>query len=189
MEVTSVHGGPKTDSSPSIYHPSERTSPMQQKFEAATKANYKPSTKIPYKPSLWFFYGTLMDPEILQSVLGLPELPVLQKGRIHGFKIRMWGVYPTLVPCDGCEVEGMIYKIESVLQFVRLEGYETSAYRWCFCTIEMDDGTRVEYGRTFRWAGDLDSKELEDGEFDLSRYQKFFKPSMVKEMMERIKEL
>jgi gamma-glutamylcyclotransferase (GGCT)/AIG2-like uncharacterized protein YtfP len=121
-------------------HPSERTSPMQQKFEAATNANYKSSTKIPYKPSLWFFYGTLMDLEILQSVLGLPELPVLQKGRIHGFKIRMWGVYATLVSGDRCEVEGMVYKIESVLQFVRLEEYETSAYRWCFCTIEMDDG-------------------------------------------------
>ena len=40
-------------------------------------------------PGCVFFYGTLMDPEVLQTILSLPELPVMERGHINGFSMKM----------------------------------------------------------------------------------------------------
>ncbi|KAH0541394.1 hypothetical protein FGG08_004158 [Glutinoglossum americanum] len=152
--------------------------PIASLIRQRLKQETKPTT-TPSGPGFCFFYGTLADPEILQSILKLQDPPVLQKGKIHGFKTRMWGIYPTLVPCDDGEVGGMVYRIGDISQFERLEQYETSSYRWCSCTIELDDGRKIEGGWTFCWAGELDSKDLEDGEFDPDHFQKYFKGSVV----------
>lgn len=155
---------------------------MQQKFDAAAAAETNGSARVdpPYKPCLFFFYGTLMDPSILQSVLDLSEPPTIQKGRITGFKVKMWGIYPTLVPGEAQdEVVGTASKIDSCEQFLRLRTYETSAYDWCYCTIELEDGSTIDNCRTFCWAGSPKSRELEEGVFDLKRWQRYFKPSVV----------
>ncbi|KAL2014145.1 hypothetical protein VTN00DRAFT_1670 [Thermoascus crustaceus] len=103
-----------------------------------------------------------MDPEVLQSVLGLPELPILQKGWATGFTMKIWGIYPALIPKDGVtKVMG------GCLEVVPL--HHTSLQR------EV-----LPESRTFSWAGGPASKELEDGSFDLERYQKYFKPSAVR---------
>ncbi|KAI1177559.1 hypothetical protein F4777DRAFT_197603 [Nemania sp. FL0916] len=53
-----------------------------------------------FKPCYMFFYGTLMDPDILQDVTECPTKPVLQPGWITGFKPKMWSIFPTLLPPD-----------------------------------------------------------------------------------------
>ncbi|KAE8874282.1 hypothetical protein PTNB73_00914 [Pyrenophora teres f. teres] len=51
-----------------------------------------------FEPCHMFFYGSLMDPEVIQSVIKLTELPTTKPATISGFKIKMWGIYPALVP-------------------------------------------------------------------------------------------
>ncbi|KAI0424922.1 hypothetical protein F5Y09DRAFT_122788 [Xylaria sp. FL1042] len=58
-------------------------------------------TSDTFKPSHMFFYGTLMDADVLQHITRYPTKPVLRQGWITGFKRKMWGdSYPTLIPLD-----------------------------------------------------------------------------------------
>lgn len=93
--------------------PGYRRSVMQEKFLAADRANHDPGQEKPlFKPCHLFLYGSLMDPEVLQSVLGLPELPILQKGWVTGFTMKMWGIYPALIPKVGVtKVMGAVWKV------------------------------------------------------------------------------
>ena len=38
---------------------------------------------------LYFFYGTLQDPDILREILGLPQKPSLEPAQVESFKLRM----------------------------------------------------------------------------------------------------
>ena len=134
----------------------------------------------PFQPFHMFFYGSLMDPDVLQAILDLPELPTTRPATISGFSIKMWGIYPTLIPCYSGSVTGTLWKVTSEAQFDRLAAYETAAYRWDKCNAVLEGGKVLENCRTFCWAGEPDSKELEDGSFDLERYQKYFKPSVTR---------
>ncbi|KAF2437181.1 hypothetical protein EJ08DRAFT_655313 [Tothia fuscella] len=120
-----------------------------------------------FQPGYMLFYGSLMDPEVLEFIAELEEPPILLQGSVFGFSMKVWTQHPALIPHEGGKVIGRAWKVETEEQFQRLAHYETEAY-----TILKDC-------RTFRWAGEVDSKELEDGEFDLRAYQKFTKPAML----------
>ncbi|KFY43814.1 hypothetical protein V494_01808 [Pseudogymnoascus sp. VKM F-4513 (FW-928)] len=134
----------------------------------------------PFDPCPLFFYGSLIDPEVIQAVLELPETPVVESGSVCGFSTKMWGIYPALIPHEGGTVSGSIWRVNNESQFLRLKEYETSAYTWCPCDIELSNGDVLTGCRTFCWAGDPDSNELEEGTFDLQRYQRYFKASVVR---------
>ena len=87
----------------------------------------------PFRPCHMFFYGSLMDPEVIQAVLALPDLPTTQAASISGFRVRMWGPYPTLLPSSAGTVLGRVWKVTSEEHFNRLAEYETAAYRWVEC--------------------------------------------------------
>jgi gamma-glutamylcyclotransferase (GGCT)/AIG2-like uncharacterized protein YtfP len=146
-------------------------------FLKDTKANMPGE---PFQPFHMFFYGSLMDPEVLQAILDLPELPTTRPATISGFSIKMWGIYPTLISCYSGSVTGTLWKVTSEAQFDRLAAYETAAYRWDECNAVLEGGEVFQNCRTFCWAGEPDSKELEDGSFDLERYQKYFKSSVTR---------
>ncbi|RAR08644.1 zinc cadmium resistance protein [Stemphylium lycopersici] len=166
--------------------------PSSGAFEPIDKAHYNQFLKDtktnipgePFHPFYMFFYGSLMDPEVLQAILNLPELPTTKRGSISGWRIKMWGMYPTLIPlsCHSSgSVTGTAWKLTEEAQFDRLAAYETAAYRWDEWDMVLEGGGEVLRGcRVFCWAGDPGSKELEDGSFDLERYQKYFKPSVVR---------
>ena len=84
-----------------------------------------------------FFYGSLRDPDVLQAILGLPEAPSMRTASITHFKMKMWSVYPTLIPSTSASdvVKGTVYRIEEEQQFERLQRYETAAYTWTFCEV------------------------------------------------------
>jgi gamma-glutamylcyclotransferase (GGCT)/AIG2-like uncharacterized protein YtfP len=134
----------------------------------------------PFQPCLMFFYGSLMDPEVVQAVLNLPELPSTKPATIFGFRIKMWGIYPALIPSTSGQVAGFVWEVDSEEHFERLAAYETAAYTWVECEAVLDEGTVCKDCRTFCWAGNADSNELEDGCFDLERYQKYFKSSVTR---------
>ncbi len=121
-----------------------------------------------------------MDPEVLQAIAGLSEVPIMDEGSVTGFAMKMWGIYPTLIPRTGGKVSGTLWKVNELSEFSRLVRYETSAYTWCSCEIETGAGETLRDCRTFCWAGDPNSKELDEGKFDLQHYQKCFKPSFVR---------
>jgi hypothetical protein len=73
-----------------------------------------------------------MDAEVLQTVLDLPSLLVYKTAFLSGFKIKMWSIYPTLVPSAASnKIQGIVWKVESVEHFWGLREYETRAYRAC----------------------------------------------------------
>ncbi|KLJ11031.1 hypothetical protein EMPG_13682 [Blastomyces silverae] len=170
----------------------------------SSRGGTAPQIDPPWKPTYLFVYGSLMDLDVLQYILALPSPPPpLRPAKLKNYKMKMWGVYPTLIPkpsiSNGSKTEGgegvddddddaipgKLYLVEHPAQFTLLEAYETKAYTWHRCVAEFtdDDGgtsTTEQSGfecRTFVWAGDPDSSELSDGPaFDLERYQKHFKP-------------
>lgn len=147
---------------------------------AATTNHNRKEPERPFEPCYLFFYGSLMDAEVLQTIAGLPEVPAIQDGSVTGFEMKMWGIYPTLIPCAGAQVLGTVWKVNKPGHFFRLQRYETSAYTWCSCEIRLSNGEILPGCRTFCWAGDVNSKELKQGKFDLEHYQKYFKASVVR---------
>lgn len=159
------------------------SAPLRKTGEAITVNGDQTEMKYrepPAVPCHMFFYGSLMDDDVLQAILDLDEAPTVQKGSITGFAARMWGIYPALVPHPGGMVSGTVWELTSESQFLRLASYETNAYTWCPCSVTLDDGSAVPEAWTFCWAGDVNSKELEEGEFNLERYQKYFKASVTR---------
>ncbi|KAF2647115.1 hypothetical protein K491DRAFT_672449 [Lophiostoma macrostomum CBS 122681] len=157
-------------------------------FEPIGKSQYchfLKDTKVsmpgePFQPLHMFFYGSLMDPEVLQAILDLPELPTTRSATMSGFNIKMWGIYPALIPSHSGSVTGTVWMVTSETHFDRLAAYETTAYRCDECEAVLEGGEVLKNCRAFCWAGEPDSKELEDGSFDLERYQKYFKPSVTR---------
>ena len=164
---------------PLVY--SEQSEPTDRahywQFPKETRTN---APGEPFHPFHMFFYGSLMDPEVLQAILNLPELPTTRPATIFGFRIKMWGIYPALIPCHSGTVTGTVWKVTSEAHFDRLAAYETVAYKWDECDAVLEDGEVLGNCRTFCWAGQPNSKELEDGSFDLERYQKYFKSSVTR---------
>ncbi|PGH18536.1 hypothetical protein AJ79_00315 [Helicocarpus griseus UAMH5409] len=177
---------PPTTSEPTFHIESSRGGPA-------------PPIDPPWKPTYLFVYGSLMDPDVIQAVLALPQPPPpLRPAKLKNYRMKMWGIYPTLVPSnpklknnvesksktengtvDG--ITGKLYLVEHPAQFTLLERYESQAYTWHRCVAQFtDDGSTTEQSgfecRTFVWAGEPESPELEEGRFDFERYQRYFKP-------------
>ncbi|KAK2791106.1 hypothetical protein FQN52_005062 [Onygenales sp. PD_12] len=151
-----------------------------------------PRIDPPWTPTYLFVYGSLMDPDVLQHVLALPSPPPpLRPARLKNYKMKMWGIYPTLIPNpdDGhssTSIDGRLYLVEHPAHFTLLEMYESRAYTWDEVVVEFadgDGGTTEQAGfkcRTFVWAGSAGSRELEEGGFDFERYRRVFKPAFLR---------
>lgn len=134
-------------------------------------------------PPSFFFYGSLMDPDVVRVIAETPAAePQLHRASIRGFRLRKWGVYPTLVPGSAEDaVQGVYWQAENTRQVDLLQRYETCQYTPATCVISVEgEGRTIEDGLTFVWAGDPASNELTDGEFSLERYQLYFKPDIFK---------
>jgi gamma-glutamylcyclotransferase (GGCT)/AIG2-like uncharacterized protein YtfP len=153
----------------------------KEAFSQCSKNTRADTPEELFQPCHMFFYGSLMDPEVLQAILDVPDIPTTRSATILGFQIKMWGIYPALVPSSSSrKVIGCVWEVLSENHFQRLAAYETAAYRWQECEAILEDGIVLDKCRTFCWAGEPDSKELEDGSFDLDRYQKYFKSSVTR---------
>ncbi|KAK2611673.1 hypothetical protein N8I77_005003 [Diaporthe amygdali] len=89
---------------------------------------------------LFFFYGTLMDPDIVQEVLGLPERPVLKPALLRNRgHMRMWGPYPAFLADQEprVDVKGMACEIEGTERKDRLATYEGDKYNETKCFVNL----------------------------------------------------
>ena len=84
---------------------------------AAAKARITglaPSTKPttpdlqPFAPCHMFFYGSLMDPEVIETIAKLQSPAQVRTATITGFRVKMWGIYPTLIPDEHGKVDGVV---------------------------------------------------------------------------------
>ncbi|KAI0433959.1 hypothetical protein F5Y09DRAFT_338075 [Xylaria sp. FL1042] len=148
-----------------------------------------------FEPFYFFFYGSLQDPSVLTSVCDLlddddnsalndtekDDVVVLRQGAsIGGWKVKMWGQFPALVPATAKDennnrVKGVAWLCEEYYHVTRLCSYESSAYRLAYCDVEVPaaDGNGVEVLKNARtFVSTLEEGNgLEDGEFNLEEYQ------------------
>jgi len=129
----------------------------------------------------FFFYGSLMDPDVLGTVLNLRHVPVYQDAWIEGYETKMWSIYPTVIPKEGGKVRGKVWRSNNSLHAARLARYETARYREERCEIKVEGGGAViKDGSVFVWARDPQHRDLEPGSFDLDIYQAHYKPDVFR---------
>ncbi|KAF2745041.1 hypothetical protein M011DRAFT_488565 [Sporormia fimetaria CBS 119925] len=149
-----------------------RTERQQEELELTLQMVAEARLRKLFQPCYMFFYGTLMDPEVLQGVLELPARPRISKASLQGYRVKMWGPYPVLVsdPFGGGEVAGTVWEVTSEDHFRRLQAYETGNYMWEPLAIRLENGEIEGNCRTFIWAGNPDSSELREGSFHTQGY-------------------
>lgn len=161
-----------------------KPAPCPTPTHPATGLNLNPPADVkPKEPKKLFFYGSLMDPDVLHAIARTSATdPELHKATIKGYKMKMWGCYPTLVPAGADDVvHGMYWQAENEGQLALLQRYETDRYEPAACAIHVDkDGSVIDDGLAFVWAGDAESGELKDGVFSLEEYRLYYKPVVFK---------
>ncbi|KAK3296173.1 uncharacterized protein B0H64DRAFT_397566 [Chaetomium fimeti] len=139
-----------------------------------------------FEPCTFFFYGSLMDPQVLMAVAKLDDQPDLQDVWVEGFEMKMWGgIYPVLLPINDTDnnsgashrIKGKAWRATTMDQCLRLQRYETSAYEPADCRLYHPGGGEPTKGLVFVWARDPGSNQLAEGVFDLEDWQKTHKPS------------
>lgn len=135
-----------------------------------------PSRKVITPPAgLYFFYGSLQDPDVLTDILDLQSPPVFQPATLVGHKVHMWGQYPALLPDPDALVSGLVFEVADEVHAAKLATYETNSYRVVPCIINFNstdivgDATRAE-GFVFEFCGN--ARDLTDGAFDLTRWRR-----------------
>jgi len=94
-----------------------------------------------------FFYGTLMDADVLAAVLGAPRVDArrLVPATLAGYRrFRLVGrSYPSLVPADAdARVDGLLFKRCTPGEWARLAAYEDREYQVRTVTVETPAGPR-----------------------------------------------
>lgn len=124
----------------------------------------------------YFFYGSLMDPQTAQQVLGLETPPTMRPAIFtKGGQLKMWGPFPALVTDEKpkLDIKGMACEVEGAERKDRLAAYEGDSYgevSSCMIFVFRDDGsTDWVMGKMFDWAGS--KEDLKDGTFDLEAYK------------------
>lgn len=129
-----------------------------------------------YKPTLYFFYGTLTQSEMLRHVLDISkdQRVTLRPTEIIGCSFTNLGQYRALIDGEpGEEVHGRAYLVTSIEDEQKLARYETSTYEARPCDIYFTDndvekrqgekGGNAVDGMAFKYAGD--DKALKVGRF------------------------
>lgn len=97
--------------------------------------------------SSFFFYGTLMDPEIVRAVIGRPLSGLSPRiAHLEGFK-RVYvaaATYPALVAESGSSIEGIVVSRISPIEISRITRYEGADYESRLTTVLASDGQSVE---------------------------------------------
>jgi hypothetical protein len=123
--------------------------------------NPLPACVLP-EPAWYFFYGTLMDPEVLARVAGLDKEPIMSRATIRRKRVRYWGPFRAL--CRGEDsVDGLVWYASSVEIVERLRAYESDAYRDTCVYAELENGKKI-IAHTFFWNGEEEDLTVEPTE-------------------------
>jgi hypothetical protein len=118
------------------------THKVANKIEAETTEEQRKA-----QPAWYFFYGTVLDPEFLQSVVRLDDTPVMIKAKVSNVKLKYGTYYKALCEGEG-SVEGAAWFVPSAEAVKRLRWFKTDAYYDPWGSIELEDGRTVEDGHS-----------------------------------------
>ena len=152
--------------------PGRHTDPLRPTPTQRAAACHDPLPQ-PFEPVHYFFYGTLMKPDILRGVLGLESDAATRPATLYGYELANWGQYRTLLDsASDATVVGCAYLVQSAEAAHKLAYYETDAYTLAACTIRFDGepGGEPVQARTFKYAGDAGA--LRDGRFDRTLWER-----------------
>lgn len=105
----------------------------------------------------WFFYGTLMDHEMLEIVLGRRIAPSrFVEAYLRGYRrcFVRGEPYPAITPAPGELTAGVLISLEAEQDEARLRHYEGDGYRVIAAPLETIDGERMS-ARVFANDGSL----------------------------------
>ena len=110
-------------------------------------------------PVMYFFYGTLCEPEVLISLLRLDEPPVFYAANVTGGRLTKTpgGRYNALVHGRSDEtVQGSAYMVKSRTEEDTLRDYETEMYEVVRCLINFEKKGQMKTvpGLTFLYCGE-----------------------------------
>ncbi|NVK44277.1 MAG: gamma-glutamylcyclotransferase [Oceanospirillaceae bacterium] len=119
-----------------------------------------------------FTYGTLMIPEVIDTVLGRPagcashaELPDYACFRVRNCQ------FPAILAASGHATHGRLYQDIAPTAFQRLDLYEGALYQRCRVCVRLDDGRSLDawtYVLHGRYRAQL-TRESWDYEYFVSR--------------------
>ncbi|KAI1437672.1 hypothetical protein GGR50DRAFT_691941 [Xylaria sp. CBS 124048] len=119
--------------------------------------------QIYFEPFFFFFYGTLLKPDVLTFVCDGPDedhrraIVYHDNASIKGWKTTFWGPYLALEPVGkygGANnvVNGKLWWCDQPEYVARLCRYETAAYRMAYCDVFVpsSDGSGVDVLKNVR---------------------------------------
>lgn len=122
-----------------------------------------------------FFFGTLMDLDVLTYVLERPvDLDDLRPAVLTAFRrVAIAGAsYPTLRPQSGARVQGCLLRRASRRDIARINHFESGEYRAELHTVATDDGAEHS---AWLYLG-LDHLACTDEAWSLEEWQQRHKP-------------
>jgi hypothetical protein len=126
----------------------------------------------------YFFFGTLMDREVLATVLGRPIAgDELRRGWLHGYRrVRAASAsYPILVPAPGLVVGGVVFTPRSALDEVRIRHFEEGEYAEHWSSVRLPGGRRLA-ARVFLA---LEALQATDEAWDLGSWASAYKAAFL----------
>lgn len=100
----------------------------------------------PERSARFFFYGTLMDRDVLEAVLGRPvPVAAMRPAFLPGFRRRRrcGASYPVVLPEKSSTVEGIVMAGLGASDVAALVRYEGPAYRCARLDVRLADGRMV----------------------------------------------
>nr|WP_067298696.1 gamma-glutamylcyclotransferase family protein [Marinobacterium profundum] len=92
-----------------------------------------------------FTYGTLMVPEVIETVIGRPAGESLSATLKEYVCYQVRGkAFPAIVPDSGQQTLGRLYQAIDQDALERLDFYEGSLYLRCQVKVQMPDGTKLD---------------------------------------------
>ena len=94
----------------------------------------------------YFFFGTLMDRDVLATVLARPvPEDELHQAWLHGYRrVRAaTACYPVLVPAPGLIVGGVLFQPRSARDDVRIRHFEDEEYVDRWLVVQLPGGRRL----------------------------------------------
>lgn len=117
---------------------------------------FEPFPRQNQYPVWYFFYGRLLEPELLQRQLNLPSPPTYRPARVRRARMCNWhGKYNAVVGGQEDDVvDGGSFLVEHTEQEEILQFFETDMYEVVRCQNEMmDERGETLPGFVFRFCG------------------------------------
>jgi hypothetical protein len=131
----------------------------------------------------YFFFGTLMDRDVLATVLDRPvACDELSRAWLHGYKsVRAADTsYPILVPAPGVVVGGVVFQPRNGRDDVRIRHFEDDEYAERWLVVRLAGGRQLVTRVFFA----LEVLQATDEAWDLAAWAKAHKQAFLEQCRE-----